>query len=98
LIVYNDRLPVLILKSIIYATIALPLGYFLLRQAPRQTSLRAKAKSFTAGMIFIVVCLGAISNNIFDKGSDTPTSAVTVLVFFTIFFLAQLPRGRAAQS
>lgn len=94
LIVYADKLPVLVLKSIIYVTIAMPLGYFLIRQAPRQTTLRAKAKSFTGGMIFIGVCLAATSNNIFDKGSDTRSSAITVMVFFTIFLLAQLPRSR----
>ena len=96
LIVYVDKPPVLILKSIIYVTIAMPIGYFLLRQTPLQTSWRAKAKSLASGMIFIAVCLAATSNNIFDKGSDTPGSARTLLVVFIIFLLAQLPRGSRA--
>jgi len=94
LIVYSDKPPVLILKSIIYVTIAMPIGYFLLRQAPRQPNWRAKVKSLASGMFFISVCLAATSNNIFDKGSDTPGSARTLLVVFFIFLLAQLPRGR----
>jgi hypothetical protein len=97
LIIYNDKLPVLVLKSIIYVSIALPLGYFFLRKAPDQTTPRAKVKSLTAGMFFIVVCLAATSNNIFDKGSDTVSSSVTVMIFFIIFLLAQLPRPRAAK-
>lgn len=97
LIVYLDKPPVLILKSIIYVVIAMPLGYFLLQQAPAQVTRRAKVKSATAGMVFIVVCLAATSNNIFDKGSDTVSSSFTVLIFFVIFLLAQLPRPRARQ-
>lgn len=97
LIVYTDHLPVLILKSIIYVTIAMPIGYFLIRQAPRQVTWRAKVKSLASGMIFIATCIGATSNNIFDKGSDTPGSATTLLVVFIIFLLAQLPRGRSVQ-
>src|SRR5665213_159740 len=94
LVVYTDRTPVLILKSIIYMTIAIPLGYFFLRQVPRQTTRQAKIKLIASGMFFIIVCLAATSNNIFDKGSDTPSSAITVMVFFVIFLLAQLPRPR----
>jgi hypothetical protein len=94
LIIYLDKPPVLVLKSIIYLSIALPLGYFLLRQAPAQTSRRAKLKTATAGLFFIVVCLAATSNNIFDKGSDTVGSAHVVLAFFIIFLLAQLPHSR----
>lgn len=96
LIVYTDKPAVLILKSIIYVAIALPIGYFLLRQVPRQTSFRPKVKSFIAGMTFIVICLAATSNNIFDNGSDTPTSAAIVLSFFIIFAVIQLlkPAGR----
>lgn len=97
LIVYSDKPPVLIMKSIIYVTIALPLGYFLIRQAPRQVTWRAKVKSLASGMIFIAVCLAATSNNVFDKGSDTPGSAKTLLVVFIVFLLAQAPRGRSAQ-
>ena len=98
LIIYHDKPPVLILKSIIYVAIALPLGYFFLRRVPDQTTPRAKIKSLTAGLFFIVVCLAATSNNIFDKGSDTVSSSVTVLVFFIIFLLSQLPRPHAARS
>ncbi len=94
LIVYTDKTPVLVLKSIIYLTIAMPLGYFFLRQVPLQTTRQAKVKLMASGMFFIVVCLAATSNNIFDKGSDTPTSALTVTIFFIIFLLAQLPRPR----
>jgi hypothetical protein len=97
LIIYSDKTPVLILKSIIYVSIALPLGYFFLRKVPDQTTSRAKVKSLAAGMFFIVVCLAATSNNIFDKGSDTVSSSVTVMIFFIIFLLAQLPRPRAAK-
>jgi len=94
LVVYNDKPLVLILKSIIYVSIAIPLGYFFLRQVPSQTTRRAKIKSLAAGLFFIVVCLAATSNNIFDKGSDTVSSAITVMIFFFIFLLVQLPRGR----
>ncbi len=94
LIVYEDHPPVLILKSIIYMAVAMPLGYFYLRQVPRQTTLQARAKSLVSGLTFIVVGLAATSNNVFDKGSDTPTSALIVMVFFVIFLLVQLPRYR----
>lgn len=94
LIVYSDKLPVLVLKSIIYMAVAMPLGYFLLRQVPNQTSLRAKAKTFTGAMIFIGVGLASTSNNVFDKGSDTRSSATIVMIFFAIFLLAQLLPAR----
>ena len=97
LVLFLDKPPVLILKSLIYVSIALPLGYFLLRQVPSQISRRAKIKSSAAGLFFIVVCLAATTNNIFDKGSDTVSSARTVLVFFVIFLLAQLPRPRTTR-
>lgn len=90
LIIYTDQPPVLILKSIIYLAVALPIGYFLLRQVPLQSSLKSKVKSFMAGMTFIVLGLAATSNNIFDRGSDTPSSATVVAIFFLVFFLAQL--------
>jgi hypothetical protein len=92
LVVYTDKPIVLVLKSIIYMAVALPIGYFLLRQAPRQTSFRSRAKSFVAGMTFIVICLAAVSNNIFDRGSDTPESAAVVLSLFIIFTIVQLLR------
>lgn len=92
LIVYTDKTAVLILKSIIYVVIALPIGYFLLRQVPLQASPKAKIKSFMAGMTFIVIGLAATSNNIFDKGSDTATSASIVAIFFVVLWLAQLLR------
>lgn len=92
IVIYTDKPAVLILKSIIYVAIALPIGYFLLRQVPQQVSLRAKLKSFVAGMAFIVICIAATSNNIFDNGSDTPTSATVVAIFFIIFLLTNLPR------
>lgn len=97
LINYVDKPLTLVLKSIIYLAIAMPIGYFLVRQAPKQPTLPAKAKSFMGGVIFIGVGLAATSNNIFDKGSDTRSSAITVMVFFAIFLLAQLPRGRQAR-
>ncbi len=99
LIVYTDKPAVLVLKSIIYLVIALPIGYMLLKQVPAQASLKAKIKTFMAGMTFIVICLAATSNNIFDNGSDTPRSATVVAVFFVIFMIAQLPRpaGRAGR-
>jgi len=93
LIVYTDGTAVLILKSIIYLAIALPIGYFFVREAPRQSTFKARAQSFMAGLTFIVVCLAATSNNIFDKGSDTPTSAAVISVLFIIFFLAELLRS-----
>lgn len=98
LIVYNDRPAVLILKSIIYLAVSLPIGYFLLRQVPKQVSLRSKVKSFMAGMTFIVISIAATSNNIFDKGSDTPGSATVVSIFFLIFFLAQLLRPAVSKA
>lgn len=97
LIIYTDKPPVLVLKSIIYVAIAMPLGYFLLRQVPGQTTWRAKVKSSTAGLTFIVVCLAAISNNVFDKGSDTRGSSIVMLIFFVILLIAQLPRASLSQ-
>lgn len=92
LIVYTDKFPVLVLKSILYVVVALPIAYFLLKQVPNQANTRAKFQSFIAGMIFIIVCIAATSNNIFDKGSDTVQSSTELAIFFTIFLLAQLPR------
>lgn len=92
LVLYSDETAVLILKSIIYVAIALPIGYLLIREAPRQVSMKAKAKSFVAGMTFIVIGLAATFNNIFDNGSDTPGSAAVVLTFFIIFVVVQLLR------
>lgn len=92
LIVYADKPSVLILKSIIYVAVAVPIGYFLLRQVPLQTSTKAKLKSFMAGLTFIVICVAATSNNIFDNGSDTPVSSAVVAGFFLVFFLTQLAR------
>ena len=98
LIVYTDQTPVLILKSIIYLAVAMPIGYFLIRQVPLQTSLRAKTKTFMSGMAFIVVGLAATSNNIFDKGSDTQQSAIIVAGFFVFFLLVQLLRPIAPRA
>lgn len=92
LVLYTDKPAVLIMKSIIYVSIALPIGYLLIREAPKQTSMKAKAKSFVAGMTFIVIGLAATSNNVFDNGSDTPGSAAVVLTFFIIFVVVQLLR------
>lgn len=92
LIVYTDHFPVLLMKSIIYIAVAIPIGFFLLRQVPNQTSISAKLKSLVAGLMFIIVCIAAVSNNIFDKGSDTVQSASELAVFFTVFLLAQLSR------
>ncbi len=96
LVVYTDKPAVLVLKSIIYVAVAMPIGYLLLRQVPRQTSVKAKLKSFVAGMTFIVICLAATSNNIFDRGSDTPGSVAVVFTFFVVFVIVQLlrPAGR----
>jgi hypothetical protein len=96
IIAYTDQMAVLVMKSIIYVGIAMPIGYFLLRQVPRQTSLRSKVKSFVAGMTFIVICIAATTNNIFDKGNDTPDSIAVVFTFFIVFVIVQLlrPAGR----
>ncbi len=94
LILFTDDLPVSIMKSIIYLAIPLPLGYFFLRQVPKQVTGRAKIKSFTLGLIFMVVALAATSNNIFDRGRDTVESATVVMVFFAVFLLVQLLRPR----
>ncbi len=96
IIAYTDQMPVLILKSIIYVAIAMPIGYFLIRQVPKQTSFKSKLKSFVAGMTFIVICMAATSNNIFDKGNDTPDSIAVVFTFFIVFVIVQLlrPAGR----
>jgi hypothetical protein len=92
LVVYTDQPAVLILKSISYLTVAMPIGYFLIRQTPKQPSLRAKTKAFMSGMTFILVGLAATSNNLFDKGSDTVQSAAIVGCFFVFFLLVQLLR------
>ncbi|HVX57647.1 MAG TPA: hypothetical protein VHA37_08010 [Candidatus Saccharimonadales bacterium] len=92
LIIYTDRPVVLILKSVIYVVVAVPLGYFLLKQVPRQSSFKSKLKSFMAGMGFFIICAAATSNNIFDKGSDTQGSSAILCAFFVVLFLAQLLR------
>lgn len=94
LIIYTDKFPVLLLKSIIYILVPLPLAFFLIKQVPNQSSARAKFQSLIAGAIFIAVMAASVSNNIFDKGSDTRGSCLSLAVFFTIFFLAQLPRPK----
>ena len=92
LVIYTDKFPVLLLKSILYIIVAFPLAYFLLKQVPNQTNLRAKFQSFISGIIFIIISVAATSNNIFDKGSDTVQSSTDLAIFFAIFLLAQLPR------
>lgn len=92
LIDYADKPAVLIMKSIIYMAVAMPIGYFLIRQVPLQTSSRAKLKALMGGMTFIVVGLAATYNNVFDRGSDTASSATVVAGFFIIFLLVQLLR------
>lgn len=96
LIVCTDQTAVLVLKSIIYVVIALPVGYFFVRQAPHQVTLPTKIKTFLTGATFITVCLAATANNIFDKGSDTAGSAAVISLFFIIFLLVELlrPSGR----
>ncbi len=96
LVVYTDQMPALILKSLIYLSVGLPLGYFMLRQVGHQLSLRAKAKSFLAGIIFIVVSGAATYNNIFDKGSDTVGSTLVLAVIFLSFLIVSaLPHVRS---
>lgn len=99
LVVYADQMPVLVMKSAIYITIAWPIGYFLIREAFRQSAVRAVLKSLATGLIFILVSLAATINNIFDRGSDTRTSTVVVAVFFGLFLVvAALPRTKPAGS
>ncbi len=95
LITYVDKPAVLILKSIIYMGLAMPIGYFLIRQVPNQAVSSAKLKTLVSGLTFIIVGVAATYNNIFDKGSDTQQSAAVIGVFFTIFLLVQLLRPTA---
>ena len=93
LVIYADKPIVLILKSIIYLSVAMPLGYFFVRQAPAQPSLRGRLLSLLTGFIFLGVGLSATSNNIFDRGSDTLSSAlVTGGIFVVTFILCAFPR------
>ncbi|MFI5271191.1 MAG: hypothetical protein ACHQT9_04060 [Candidatus Saccharimonadales bacterium] len=94
LVQYTNTMSVLILQSIIYALVAFPLSYFLLKHVPDQITLRAKFQSLVSGLIPLIVASAGISNNIFDKGSDTKQSAIELSIFFAIFFLAQLPRPK----
>ncbi|HVA11066.1 MAG TPA: hypothetical protein VNG32_02765 [Candidatus Dormibacteraeota bacterium] len=99
LVIYTDKPLVLVLKSIIYMAIALPIGYFFLRQIPNQPSGRAKAKTLFSGLIFIILSSAATSNNILDKGSDTTTSATILGVFFALFLIVNLlPRAKPAPA
>lgn len=93
---YIDKPAVLILKSIIYMCVSMPIGYFLIREAPKQVTLPAKLKTLIGGMTFVIVSLAATSNNIFDKGSDTQQSATVLGVFFFVLLLTQLLRPTAA--
>ncbi len=92
LLQYTDAESVLILKSIMYLLVAVPLSFFLLKQVPNQNSISTKFQSLVSGLIPIIVTIAAVSNNIFDKGSDTAQSSVELAIFFTVFFIAQLPR------
>lgn len=94
LIIYTDKFPVLLLKSIMYVIVAFPIAYFLLKQVPNQLSLRAKFQSFISGLIFIIVSVAATTDNIFDKGSDTVQSSIELAIFFAVFLIAQLPRWK----
>ncbi len=99
LVVYTDHFSVLLMKSVIYLAVALPLGYFILRQVPTQPTRRAQAKSFLNGLIFIVVSLAATYNNIFDKGSDTTTSTTILALIFAAFLAVSLvPSARPSTS
>jgi hypothetical protein len=97
LVIYTDKPLVLVLKSIIYMAIALPIGYFFLRQIPKQPYFLAKAKTLFSGLIFIILSSAATSNNILDKGSDTVSSATILGVFFALFLIVNLlPRSSPA--
>jgi hypothetical protein len=85
---------VLILQSVIYAIAAFSLSYFLLKHVKNQITLRSKFQSLVSGLIPVIVATAGISNNIFDKGSDTKQSAMELSIFFAIFLLAQLPRSK----
>ncbi|MEK7059831.1 MAG: hypothetical protein AAB971_03680 [Patescibacteria group bacterium] len=90
LVVYSDIPTVLIMKSIIYIAIALPLGYFFLRQVPKQTNLQAKVRLLFSALSFITISLAATSNNIFDNGSDTIQSTTILAGFFAVLLIAVL--------
>jgi len=95
LVQYVDKPIVLILKSIIYLALALPLGFFFLAQVPKAPDLIAKLKSVMTAMVFILVSVAATANNIFDKGSDTVSSATTLAIFFTVFLFISLIPSRS---
>jgi hypothetical protein len=46
-------------------------------------------------MVFILVSVAATANNIFDKGSDTVSSATTLAIFFTVFLFISLIPSRS---
>jgi len=84
---YLDNTFVLVLQSIIYLSICLPVGYFFLLQIPRQPSAWLKIKSLLNAVIFISISLAATWNNLFDKGADTKNSAIFLAVIFMIFLV-----------
>ncbi len=87
LVIYQDKPIVLILKSIIYIGVSFPVGFFFLRQIPNSPTLRSKFKSLFSGLIFLILSTAATSNNLFDKGSDTVSSSLTLGVFFSLFII-----------
>lgn len=92
LLQYTDIFTLLVLKTITYTLVGLPLAVLLLRQVPNQTTLRSKFQSLVSGLIPVIVVGAAVSDNIFSKGSDTVESSIELIIFFTVFFVAQLPR------
>ncbi|MEK7594554.1 MAG: hypothetical protein AAB436_02885 [Patescibacteria group bacterium] len=96
LVVYSDIPSVLIMKSIIYVGIAIPLGYFFLRQVPKQTTPQAKARLLLSALTFITLSLAATSNNIFDNGSDTLQSTLILAGLFTVLLIVSLLPNRKA--
>jgi hypothetical protein len=91
---YIDKPLVLIMQGVIYISLALPLGYYFLLQVPKQTNLNAKLKNFMNAMIFFFVSIAATSNNIFDKGGDTESSALVLGIFFIVFLIVSfIPRN-----
>ncbi len=98
LVVYSDVRSVLIMKSIIYIGIALPLGYFFLRQVPKQTTVQAKARLLVSALTFITLSVAATCNNLFSNGSDTLQSTSILAGFFVaLLFVSLLPSRKSAK-
>lgn len=87
LVVYSNHPPVLIMQCIIYLGLSWPIAGYFLFQLPKQSDLKAKLKNLMNASIFFVVSSAVSANDIFDKGSDTVSGDLVLVIFFVLFLI-----------